>query len=371
VFKQLNQIKTPTLLVDEKKCRQNIFKMVEKSHRLGLELRPHFKTHQSRSIGEWFKESGVHKIAVSSLGMAEYFAHARWDDILVALPVNVLEVDIIQRLTPRVNLTIVVDNMTALVIMAKKLSTSISIMVEIDVGQHRSGMNWDDTKAIAGIVDFISSHENYNFAGFMCHGGQTYQAKSKEEVLAIHEENLAKLNSVTEPYRSKFPEMIVSYGDTPSCSLSTNFKGVDEIRPGNYVFYDLMQQQIGSCTKEEIAVATFCPIIGTYPESGKAIIYGGAVHFSKDHLQVNGAPYYGSVVFMTENGWEFPDVDIPVVRLSQEHGTIAIPPGYENKFNIGELVGIVPVHSCLAASNMTWYRTLEGGHQLDHMLGNT
>lgn len=371
MFTQLHEIKTPTLLVDEQKCRQNIFKMVEKSHQLGVELRPHFKTHQSRSIGEWFKDSGVHKIAVSSLGMAEYFAHARWDDILVALPVNVLEIEIIQRLSPRINLTIVVDNLDALEIMAKKLAKTINIMVEIDVGQKRSGINWDSTKAIAKIVEFIANHENYHFAGFMCHGGQTYQAKGKSEVLAIHEENLAKLNSVTEPYRSQFPDMIVSYGDTPSCSLSDNFKGVDEIRPGNFVFYDLMQAQIGSCSNEEIAVATFCPIIGTYPESGKAIIYGGAVHFSKDHLIVNDAPYFGSVVFLTESGWEFPEVEIPVVRLSQEHGTIAIPAGYENKFTIGNVVGILPVHSCLAANNMNWYRTLKGGHQLDHMLGNT
>lgn len=371
MFNQPNGIKTPTLLVDEKKCRQNIFKMVEKSHHLGLELRPHFKTHQSRSIGEWFKESGVYKIAVSSLGMAEYFAHARWDDILVALPVNVLEIDIIKRLSPRIKLTVVVDNIAALSLMAEKLITKVNVMVEIDVGQKRSGIDWDNTLKIASIVDFIEKHENFEFSGFMCHGGQTYQAVGKEEVLAIHEENLRKLNSLTAPYRSQFPDMTVSYGDTPSCSLSTNFEGVDELRPGNFVFYDLMQEQIGSCTKEEIAVATFCPIIGTYPESGKAIIYGGAIHFSKDYLTVNNAPYFGSVVFLTDTGWVFPEIDIPVVRLSQEHGTIAIPKGYENKFHIGDVIGIVPVHSCLAANNMTWYRALVGGQQLDHMLGNT
>jgi D-serine deaminase-like pyridoxal phosphate-dependent protein len=371
VFNQLREIKTPTLLVDEEKCRQNIFKMVDKSHHLGLQLRPHFKTHQSRSIGEWFKESGVHKIAVSSLGMAEYFAHARWDDILVALPVNVLEIEIIQRLSPRIKLTIVVDNIVALEILGQKLSKDVHVMVEIDVGQKRSGIDWDNTKKIASIVDFISNHDNLVFEGFMCHGGQTYQARGPREVLAIHNENLNRLNSVTEPYRAQFPDMTVSYGDTPSCSIATNFPGVDEIRPGNFVFYDLMQQQIGSCTKEEIAVATFCPVIGTYPESNKAIIYGGAIHFSKDQLTVNDSPFFGSIVFLKESGWEFPEVEIPVVRLSQEHGTISIPKGYENKFNIGDVVGVVPVHSCLAANNMNWYRTLKGGQQLDHMLGNT
>jgi len=33
---------------------------------------------------------------------------------------------------------------------------------------------------------------------------------------------------------------------------------VDEIRPGNFVFYDLMQYRIGSCSVGQIAVAMAC-----------------------------------------------------------------------------------------------------------------
>ena len=47
--------------------------MARKAKDNGLIFRPHFKTHQSIEIGEWFRESGVNKITVSSLTMANYF----------------------------------------------------------------------------------------------------------------------------------------------------------------------------------------------------------------------------------------------------------------------------------------------------------
>lgn len=370
MIKNLSEIKTPTLLVDENKCRKNIQKMVEKSHRLALELRPHFKTHQSRAIGEWFKDNGVHKIAVSSLGMAEYFAHVGWDDILVALPVNVLEAEIIKRLSARVNLTIVVDNPNSLTKLTPYINREINVMIEIDTGQNRSGVHWENAFLVQKIIDFTEGNGLFNFAGFMSHGGQTYQARGHEDIEKVHQTNLARLKSITSLYTDQFPEMIVSYGDTPSSSVSSHFDGVTELRPGNFVFYDLMQAQIGSCSIKDIAVSMVCPIIGTYPEQSKAIIYGGAIHFSKDSIHENGDQIFGKVVIIDDNGWHIPDVNIPIVRLSQEHGTIQIPEGYESHFEIGKLLGILPVHSCLTANMMKWYRGLDGAH-LDHMIGNT
>jgi D-serine deaminase-like pyridoxal phosphate-dependent protein len=69
-----------------------------------LAFRPHFKTHQSLELGNWFKDYGVTQITVSSLEMAEYFA-TQWNDITVAFPVNVLEINRINSLakTPFAN----------------------------------------------------------------------------------------------------------------------------------------------------------------------------------------------------------------------------------------------------------------------------
>lgn len=47
----------PTLILDEQKCKANINQMVEKAARHHLLFRPHFKTHVSQAVGEWFRQA--------------------------------------------------------------------------------------------------------------------------------------------------------------------------------------------------------------------------------------------------------------------------------------------------------------------------
>jgi len=75
----------PTLLLDVDKCKANIKKMAEKAMLNNIVFRPHFKTHQSHEIGQWFRDEGVSKITVSSVEMASYFAQKSWKDITIAL----------------------------------------------------------------------------------------------------------------------------------------------------------------------------------------------------------------------------------------------------------------------------------------------
>ncbi len=76
--------------------------MAQKAKAHNLIFRPHFKTHQSAEIGNWFKDEGVNKITVSSVQMAEYFAESGWKDILIAFPVNIRETEQINRLASKI-----------------------------------------------------------------------------------------------------------------------------------------------------------------------------------------------------------------------------------------------------------------------------
>src|SRR6056297_3145541 len=105
----MTNIKTPTLLLDSTKCKQNISNMVQKANEHKVAFRPHFKTHQSLEIGQWFKEKGVEKITVSSVSMAQYFAQD-WDDILIAFPVNIREIDEINQLAEKKKLHLLVES---------------------------------------------------------------------------------------------------------------------------------------------------------------------------------------------------------------------------------------------------------------------
>jgi len=58
--------------------------------------------------------------------------------------------------------------------------------------------------------------------------------------LNIMKQSIAILFYLKNKFIKEYPHLLISYGDTPSCSIAENFDEVDEIRPGNFVFYDVM-----------------------------------------------------------------------------------------------------------------------------------
>ena len=89
----MNHIIEPTLVINQKICRSNIMRMAEKARSHNLIFRPHFKTHQSIIVGEWFRDYGVTAISVSSVKKAQYFSKENWNDSTIAFPVNPRETD--------------------------------------------------------------------------------------------------------------------------------------------------------------------------------------------------------------------------------------------------------------------------------------
>ena len=364
----LEKIKTPMLLLDQKKCEANIKFMADKANSLGIEFRPHFKTHQSKIIGNWFKKQEVKKITVSSFKMAEYFAADGWNDITVAFPVNIREIGQINTLSANINLNIVLENIESTEFLITHLKNKVGFFIKIDTGYGRTGVSFDIFLIIDKILKSAELSENLVFKGFLSHSGNTYYAKNIDEIREIHFDSLQKLALLKKQYAGRYSDLIISVGDTPSCSTLENFDGIGEIRPGNFVFYDLMQYNLGSCAFDQVAVAMACPVVAKHADRDEIIIYGGAVHFSKEFITINGVKVYGMVVELTESGWKQMDENNYLVKISQEHGTIKASQSLFEKIKVGGLVGIIPVHSCLTANLMGKYVTT---HEeiIDHFSG--
>ena len=362
----LNSIVSPTLLLDKKKCLNNIRFMAEKAKKNKLIFRPHFKTHQSRIIGKWFKQVGVNKITVSSLKMAEYFANDDWKDITVAFPVNIREIETINSLAEELQLNLTVENLEAVEFLKSKLKFKVGYFIKIDTGYGRTGVSFDIFLSIDKILKSASQSENLLFLGFLSHNGHAYQAKSKSEIIDIHKDALHKLLLLKKYYIEKFPDLILSTGDTPSCSIADNFDGIDEIRPGNFVFYDLMQLELGSCTFDQISTVLACPVVAKHTDRKEIVIHGGAVHFSKEYLKIEEQNIFGKLVLLDQKGWTQSESDHYIIKLSQEHGILKVSDEMFQKIKIGDLIGIVPVHSCLTANLMKEYLSTDD-EIMDHI----
>jgi D-serine deaminase-like pyridoxal phosphate-dependent protein len=170
-----------------------------------------------------------------------------------------------------------------------------------------------------------------------------------------------------------FEHVEISIGDTPSCRVVKDLSEASEIRPGNFVFYDVTQLVISSCTEEDIAVAVACPVVAKHTSRNEFVMYGGAVHLSKESIAVPLAdgqetPIYGYLAApilkqgegLTPQGWGSIMEQTYVSRLSQEHGVVKTTQEFLRQIQVGDVVLVLPVHSCLTVNLLRKYTTLEG-----------
>ena len=199
------------------------------------------------------------------------------------------------------------------------------------------------------------------FKGFLGHAGHSYQCRSKEAIEAVHQESKEKILMLKDRYQKQYPELILSYGDTPSCSVTEDFAGIDEIRPGNFTFYDLTQNIIGSNELNEIAVAMACPVVAKHPDRNEIVVYGGGVHLSKDRVEdPEDGVIFGRVAEQKGASWGACIPKMHLKSLSQEHGIVSVPKEKMQDYAIGDLLWVLPVHSCMAADLMKEFHTTDG-----------
>ena len=363
------EINTPTLLLDEKTCRNNIRRMVQKIKKDNIRFRPHFKTHQSHQIGNWFREEGVTSITVSSVKMARYFARDGWRDITIAFPVNIREIKQINELAQTINLHLLIADPETIRPFENGLEHRVFVWLKIDTGYHRTGFLVEEREKTGAALKQIETSPHLQLKGFLSHTGNTYHAGSISEIKEMFAETVTKLYALRTFFTPEVPGLEISLGDTPSASIIENFEKIDELRPGNFVFYDLMQYYLGACQLKNIAVALVCPVVAKYPDRQEVVFYGGAIHLSKENIpDTHGNPVYGKVMKYTDNGWESTGGEDFVINLSQEHGIARVSKTLMNELHPGDLVAILPVHSCLTANLAKGYLGISGQHY-DHMEG--
>jgi len=229
----LELITVPTLLVDKGKCLSNIQRMANKASRSNIKLAPHFKSHHSRDIAKWFRDFGVEEITVSSVSMANYFAHDGWRRIFIAFPINRREIKLINELAGKYNITMLINDIDTLNFLNLQLSAPAAAYIEIETSYERTGIPFNESDKIRELVSQINESGKISLRGLYSHAGHSYNARSKDEILKIHSHHLKTLINL----KSELKEDIeISLGDTPSCSVAESFEGISNIRPGNFIF---------------------------------------------------------------------------------------------------------------------------------------
>lgn len=338
----------PVLLLDTNRCKRNISRMAKRAKTAGCDFRPHFKTHQSKTIGRWFRNAGVTGITVSSVSMAKYFIEDGWNDITIAFPFFPQQLEGLKEIEKKASLRLFVNSVDDLELLNAKLKNSFKFFIEIDSGAGRSGVSYKNTNLISELIESSDHHKKSTFHGFYIHDGRTYTARSREEI----QEKINPTIDILVNLKSQFPQAVISMGDTPSASTSDRLDDLDEMTPGNFVFYDYMQVQIGSCSLDDVALFAVLPIAQSISDANRTILHGGAVHLSKESLPFGREKNFGQIIRYSAKQ-EISETNRFVSAISQEHGTVQglLPEDY---------AWVCPIHSCLTANLYSKYFTTDG-----------
>jgi D-serine deaminase-like pyridoxal phosphate-dependent protein len=363
----LSDLSTPILLVDYEKLENNIRSMAAKAKKNGVNLRPHIKTHKCIEIGKMQVERGAKGITVSTLGEAEIFAKAGFDDITYAVPISRNKIKKALELSTDISLKILVDSPAAVLELDKatlEVQSEIEVMVKVDCGYHRCGID-PKSNAAVNLVRRIDDAQNLTFKGILTHAGHSYLAKSVNEIkrIAVQEQQVM-VDYAKILRRNGLPPEVISIGSTPTVALADTFLDeITEIRPGNYVFYDYTQVVLGTCKVSDCALTVLAGIVGIY--SDRIVIDTGATALSKDQGPTHKIPNcgFGQVIQDYDNGILASGVNID--SLSQEHGKVTVTRESLNHFNNSDLIRILPNHSCLSANLFDKYVVIEDGKILD------
>ncbi len=363
----LQDIKTPSLVLDAGRVRQNAARMSGRVKRFGVELRPHVKTHKCVEVARIQTEGQRGGVTVSTLGEARAFAARGFRDITYAVPIEPGKFEEAVRLSGACErLALITDDASVPPLLdeaARRSGVKLDLFLKVDCGYHRCGVEPDRPEALE-IARLIDGAKGLRFAGILTHAGHSYHARSREELLEIARQERDVMREFAERLRAEgFEVPTVSVGSTPTTTQVDHLEGVNEARPGNYIFFDAFQATLGSCSFDDCALTVLSAVVHRDRGRRKIVIDAGAVALSKDRgaADLDPACGYGRVLDL-----EGRDLGLRVESLSQEHGALRVEDeGLFDRLTVGTRVRVLANHSCLTAAQHSHYNVLEGGRVVD------
>lgn len=334
---------------------------------LGVRLRPHVKTHKCVEIARIQTDGHDGSVTVSTLAEARAFAAAGFRNVTYAVPIEPGKFEEAATLArDGVRLNVITDDAAtpaSLNEACKRTGSRLGMFLEIDCGDHRSGVN-PDREAVVTISREITEASDIDFAGLLTHGGHSYGQPSIDGVKAVATQERDVMAAAAEWLRSEGIEVpTVSIGSTPTIVHAEDLAGIDEVRPGNYILFDAFQTAIGSCAFDDCALTVLAAVVHRSFEQKKIIIDAGAIALSKDRGPVDRDPGcgYGRVLDLDGN-----DLGLSVVGVSQEHGVISVEDDtLLGRLKVGSRVRVLANHSCIAAAQHSHFNVLEGDEIVD------
>jgi D-serine deaminase-like pyridoxal phosphate-dependent protein len=356
-------LETPRLILDLDRLERNCAVMRARCDALGVALRPHLKTAKSVDVAQIATDGGD-RITASTLKEAEHFANAGYRDILYAATIVPGKLAHAARIMETgCDLVLVTDSpdvIAAASIFATEHRTRLSFLIEIDCGEHRSGLP-AGTPEIVALARAIDAAPGLRLCGVMTHAGHSYGPSDPAGVVPIAAaERDAAVNAATAIRAAGLPCDIVSIGSTPTVLYADHLRGITEVRAGIYMLWDMAQLSRHVCRIDDIAVSVLASVIGHNRAGRSLILDAGALALSKDIGANKYLPDAGyGYVCDARTAARLGRLSVDVVH--QEHGTVTVDDEtWFARLPVGSLVRVLPNHACITCAAYDAFDVVRG-----------
>jgi D-serine deaminase-like pyridoxal phosphate-dependent protein len=324
VGKTIDDLETPTPIIDIAVVENNIRRWQEQCDKLQLANRPHIKTHKIAGLARFQLAAGAKGITVQKLGEAEVMANAGIDDMLLTF--NVIgrqKLERLANLARRSSISVVADSqdvIDGLSAAAQSSGRSLSVLVECDTGAGRNGVQ--SPQQALQIAMSIVSAQGLSFGGLM-----TYPAPGQRQKTHDFLEETRDLCT-----KSGLEVKSISSGGTPDMWSDEGLSAITEYRVGTYIYFDRSMVSRNNCSFDDCALSMLTTVVSV-PTSQRAIVDAGTKSLTSDLLGMKG---YGVVPAL--GGAE-------VYTASEEHGFLDTS-HLKHQRVVGDRIKIIPNHVC-------------------------
>jgi D-serine deaminase-like pyridoxal phosphate-dependent protein len=343
---RLEEVPTPSLVVDLDIVERNIATWQDIAARNGKRFRPHIKTHKIPEIAHMQEAAGAVGIAGAKPSELEVFVDAGCRDVVLAYPsVGPDKWSRLARMAHAAKVTVNVDSeleLRGLSAAAMTENVMLQAQIEIDTGLNRVGFDqaaYDEILAFARLIGSLPAIE--------LEGITTHRGKFSERLAAMtndeagHEEGQTLVDLADRLRADGISIAEVTAGGTITGRGVAEVPGITEVRAGTCIFNDAMQVEFGSARLEDVAIFVLATVVSTR-RPGWATIDGGSKTFSGDRAVVGANVGRSSAVAQAL------DIDAAVMRITEEHGMVELGEGA--RVEPGQKLRFTPFHACTAVN---------------------
>lgn len=232
-------IPTPAAVLDIEAFDGNVARMAERARASGLALRPHAKSHKCAALALRQIAAGAVGVCCAKLAEAEALAAAGVGSILVTSPIAG-EASAVRaaRLAEEVaDFRIVVDHPEGVAELGRVATTTMQVLIDVDVGLGRTGVA--NPQAAAEVARSIQPQPRLKLIGVQGYGGAWQHIEGANARAAAVADGMTRLTAAIAAIRQAGGAVgVVTGGGTGTFTADAAQGVLTEVQPGSYAFMD-------------------------------------------------------------------------------------------------------------------------------------